>query len=148
MMWRQRKFLPLLGGLGAAVILSRWMGFPISMYTSFNTPEALLQIVPQCMPTFIGGFVAALLAKRRGWQNGVIIAVLLEAFYVMAVIAAIMQAKATEWTVTAYLLQLHPWGLFTFRLVAGAGGGHLGQLLAHKWHKRKRRQSSATNIED
>ncbi|UCD19439.1 MAG: YrzE family protein [candidate division WOR-3 bacterium] len=146
-MWQKTKYRPLLAGFTVAYILSQLVEFPISTYVAVEHGVDFLQLLPQCTPTFIGGVVAAFLAKKRGWQYGIAIAASIEIVYLVICILGIISAEATEWTIGTYLLRMHPWWLSALRILTGAVGGHLGQLLLQKWHKRSEQNVDASQSE-
>jgi putative membrane protein (TIGR04086 family) len=87
-----------------------------------ETPFISFLLIP-IISVFIAGALAGYMASNKGWQVGLVTGIIVIFFDVVKPHA--MQLRYGNMVVSYVLL-----------LIASTIGGHFGQLLAQKWHKK------------
>lgn len=124
----------------------------------------IVAVIAHSLFAFVGGFTAGYLIGHRGLLYGLLVAIMLETIGVaihfrVTVIMIHPEPVTTPWFV--FVWHKYVWGpyqfvvffwkdMYAFPIIAiasGAAGGHLGQLLAQKWHKRAQRKADASQSE-
>lgn len=122
-----RKVIALLIGFFVSVVLA------IILVQIFKTWHLLVLLGRRCLPPFFGGIFAGYIVQRRAWAFGLLVAAMLEAFGFVVSMCVFEWAEGMH---NAFLHWASDWWLLLPVLVAGAGGGYLGELL----YKIRRRQ--------
>ena len=98
----------------------------ITLVHVFYTWHLVDLLFRRCLPPLLGGISAGFIAERKGWVLGFLVAVMLETFgCVVNFFVFDLEGGMYE----ALLLCVSDWWLLLPVLVAGAGGGYLGELL-------------------
>jgi hypothetical protein len=119
----------------AAVLagVSIMIGLTIVLPSVVGVGRLIAQLVRWCLPSFVGGMAAGYIARRKGWLFGLLIMIIPGVLSLLRVLLAYYW-KIPE-TEAIYDYWVSNWWLLLLALVAGAGGGYIGELLFKTRHK-------------
>ena len=87
-------------------------------------------ILLSSLPFTIGGIAAGLIVSQKGWFFGLLASIIHLGIWNLTAIFSSDIAVVEQPLLTAIILE------YAALLLCGSIGGHLGQLLAQKWHKK------------
>jgi hypothetical protein len=153
----KNKIVAVLVGFVITLALYMWIGFKEAHYINFAhitdyfsglsvvfLKSFVVNTLLQSIPPLIGGIAVGVVVRRRGILFGILTVILIQVWFTAwynyeVYLFRHMLGITIETYIRDYVrwALVHVLWLFSFRLCAGAVGGHLGQLLASKWRKRK-----------
>lgn len=101
------------------------IGLPIVLPSIIGVRILIKQLIRWCLPPLVGGLAAGYIARRKGWLFGLLI------IAIPGIFSLIFFLLAYYWEVPGMetIQRSTSWWLLLLALVAGAGGGYLGEFL-------------------
>ncbi|MGB3480057.1 MAG: hypothetical protein WBB67_12975 [bacterium] len=93
--------------------------------------SVIAQLVRWCLPPLVGGLAAGYIARRKGWLFGLLIIAIPGIYSIPFVLLSYYWEVPGAATIQPSTI----WWLLLLALVAGSGGGYLGELLFKIRHK-------------
>ncbi|MDH4210331.1 MAG: YrzE family protein [candidate division WOR-3 bacterium] len=147
-------------------LVSLGMLFIINILYHPGRYPVIVPVIAHSLFALVGGFTAGYLIGRRGLIYGLLVAIMLETLGIanhfrVTPISIHTLTGIVPTPLFVFAWHNYVWGPYHFvvffwknmygfpivALISGAAGGHLGQLLAQKWHKRSQKKSDASKSE-